>query len=103
MWISEANMGAVIYAEKYEGQAHKYDVKSMYPSLLKSPLKFPIQRGEFKILSTEEFTNMQYFQVGIYRVIIEKSEDTNTNKLLYPKYNFRLLYIDIFHRLNKNE
>ena len=89
MWISEANMGAVIYAEKYEGPAHKYDVKSMYPSLLKSPLKFPIQRGEFKILSTEEFTNMQYFQVGIYRVIIEKSEDTNTNKLFrFHKHHY---------------
>ena len=81
LWISEANMGAIITSEKYEGPAYKYDVKSMYPSILKSPLKFPIKRGEFKILSSEEFTNMQYFQVGIYKVIIDKSEDVHTNKL----------------------
>ena len=81
LWINEANTGAIIYAEKYQGQAYKYDVKSMYPSMLKNPLKFPIKRGDFKILTTEEFNNMKYFQVGIYKVIIDKSEDSNTNKL----------------------
>jgi hypothetical protein len=81
IWVSESNMGAIITAEKYEGSAYKYDVKSMYPSFLKSPLKFPIERGEFKILSTEEFEKMEFFQFGIYRVKIEKSEDIHTNKL----------------------
>ena len=81
LWISEANVGAIIYAEKYKGQAYKYDVKSMYPSMLKNPLKFPIKRGEFKIITTEEFNNMKYFQMGIYKVVIEKSDDPNTNKL----------------------
>ena len=87
-WISEANMGAVIYAEKYKGQAYKYDIKSMYPSMLKNPLKFPIKRGEFMILTTEDFETMQYYKVGIYRVKIEKSDDSNTNKLFrFNKYN----------------
>jgi hypothetical protein len=82
-------MGAIITAEKYKGQAYKYDIKSMYPSMLRNPLKFPIKRGEFKILSTEEFNKMQYFQFGIYRVIIEPSEDTNTNKLFrFHKHHY---------------
>jgi hypothetical protein len=88
LWISECNTGALMYAEKYEGEAYKYDVKSMYPFLLSSPLKFPIERGEFNILSDDEFNNMQYFQLGIYRVKIEKSEDENINKLFrFNKYN----------------
>ena len=88
-WISEANMGAIITAEKYKGKAYKYDIKSMYPSMLKNPLKFPIKRGEFKLLSTEEFNKMQYFQFGIYRVIVEPSEDTHTNKLFrFHKHHY---------------
>ena len=88
IWISECNSGALMYAEKYEGQAYKYDVKSMYPSLLKSTLKIPIQRGEFNILSHDEFNKMEYFQLGIYRIKIEKSEDENINKLFrFNKYN----------------
>jgi hypothetical protein len=77
-----------MYAEKYEGAAYKYDVKSMYPFLLSSPLKFPIERGEFNILCQDEFNKMEYYQLGIYRVKIEKSEDENINKLFrFNKYN----------------
>jgi hypothetical protein len=89
LWISECNSGALMYAEKgYNGQAYKYDVKSMYPFLLSSPLKFPIERGEFNILCQDEFNKMEYYQLGIYRVKIEKSEDENINKLFrFNKYN----------------
>ena len=88
LWISECNSGALMYAEKYEGPAYKYDVKSMYPSLLLSTLKFPIKRGEFNILSYDEFNKMEYFQLGIYRIKIEKSEDENINKLFrFNRYN----------------
>ena len=88
LWISECNSGALMYAEKYEGEAYKYDVKSMYPYLLSSPLKFPIERGEFNTISTDYFNSMEYFQLGIYRVKIEKSEDENINKLFrFNKYN----------------
>jgi len=88
LWISECNTGALMYAEKYEGQAYKYDVKSMYPYLMSSPLKFPIERGEFNILSNDEFNKMEYYQLGIYRVKIAKSEDENINKLFrFNKYN----------------
>jgi hypothetical protein len=78
-----------MYAQKsYNGEAYKYDVKSKYPFLLSSPLKFPIERGEFNILSNDEFHKMEYYQLGIYRVKIEKSEDENINKLFrFNKYN----------------
>jgi hypothetical protein len=56
--------------------------------MLKNPLKFPIKRGDFKILTTEDFKNMKYFQFGIYRVRIEKSNDHHINKLFrFNKYN----------------
>ena len=89
LWISECNSGALMYAEKgYNGQAYKYDIKSMYPSLLSSSLKFPIERGEFNLISSEYFNAMEFFQLGIYRVKIEKSEDENINKLFrFNKYN----------------
>jgi hypothetical protein len=40
------------------------------------------------ILTTEDFESMQYYKVGLYRVKIEKSDDSNTNKLFrFNKYN----------------
>ena len=36
IWIKESSYSALIYAEKYEGEIHKYDVKSMYPAFMKS-------------------------------------------------------------------
>jgi len=87
-WISESNSGAIVASEKYEGPAYKYDIKSMYPSILMKPLKFPIKRGEFKILNTDDFEKMVHFQFGIYRVRIEKSDELKTNKLFrFNKYN----------------
>jgi hypothetical protein len=77
-WISNSSIGALIWAEEYEGELYKYDVKSQYPSLMKSQtLKFPMKRGEFQRL--DKFG--EYFQFGFYRCKIYKSEDGNINKL----------------------
>ena len=82
LWINGASSGALIWAEQYEGELHKYDVKSLYPYLMTlSTLKFPLQRGEFQHL--EKFD--EYFGFGIYRCKITKSEDKNINKLF--KFN----------------
>jgi hypothetical protein len=86
LWISESNTGALIFAEPYEGELYKYDVKSLYPYLMQLPtLKFPIKRGEFmKIDSFGEYT-----QFGIYRCKIQKSTDENINKLFrFNKTNY---------------
>jgi hypothetical protein len=78
MWIKESSIGALIWAEEYEGELYKYDIKSQYPYLMKqSTLKFPIKRGDF--LKIEKFG--EFFQFGIYRCKISKSTDENINKL----------------------
>lgn len=85
-WISESSIGALVWAEQYEGELYKYDYKSKYPALMKSQtLKFPIKRGEFQRL--EQFG--EFFQFGIYRCIVFKSEDENINKLFrFNKTNY---------------
>jgi hypothetical protein len=77
-WIYESSIGALIWAEEYEGELYKYDVKSLYPYLMTSTtLKFPIKRGEFQKL--DKFGD--FFQYGIYRCKILKSSDESINKL----------------------
>ena len=77
-WISNTNTGAIIYAESYNGPGYKYDIRSMYPSIMISSGKFPIGRGEFSKL--DNFDNLSYFQFGIYRCKIIQEND-NDNKL----------------------
>ena len=85
-WISESSIGALIWADEYEGELYKYDYKSKYPALMKSQtLKFPIKRGEFQTI--DKFG--EFFQFGIYRCKITKSEDENINKLFrFNKVNY---------------
>jgi hypothetical protein len=89
IWLRNSTMGAVIFSEKYEGPGYKYDVKSMYPSIYRSTNKFPVKRGEFRTLTDKEFNEMKYYQFGIYKCKIYRSDDNNTNKLF--KFN-RLHY-----------
>lgn len=78
MWIKESSIGALIWADEFEGELYKYDVKSLYPHLMKSStLKFPIKRGEFQRL--EKFG--EFFQFGFYRCKIFKSENDDINKV----------------------
>ena len=98
-WISESNIGALIFAEQYEGELYKYDVKSLYPYLMQqSTLKFPIKRGEF--IRLESFG--EFIQFGIYRCKISLSEDKNINKLFrFNKKNYYTsIALDHAKRLN---
>lgn len=85
-WIKEASTSALIWAEEYEGELYKYDIKSAYPYLMTlNTSKFPIKRGEFEKL--EKFEEINRF--GIYRCKIYQSEDPNINKLFkFNKTNF---------------
>lgn len=87
-WIQSANIGAIIWADKYTGEGYKYDIKSMYPSIMSSTGKFPIKKGEFKILETLD--NLPYFSFGIYRCEVSKSEDESINKLF--RFNHQNYY-----------
>ena len=63
-FINMASQGALIFNTKgYNGQAYKADVKSMYPSIMKSKILFPVKEGELKYIT--EFGN--FFNYGIYR------------------------------------
>ena len=72
--------GSIIFGQTYSGPAYKYDVKSMYPSIQTSSLKFPIAEAEILYLTYEEFIDMPHFKYGIYRVKVYKS-DIHTNKV----------------------
>ena len=39
--------GAIIFGTPYDGSAFKYDIKSMYPSIQASTIKFPIDEGYY--------------------------------------------------------
>lgn len=70
-WIHEATCGALIWRDEYEGEAHKYDVVSQYPSLLSaSAFQFPIKKGIYKKYTQEEFDSLSRLEYGIYKVKI---------------------------------
>ena len=56
---------------------------------MKSVLLLPIKSGEFKTFSKDEFTSLNFYPYGIYRVQISKSEDDNINQLFrFNKLNY---------------
>ena len=95
-WIERATTGAVIWNEKYEGEAYEYDIKSQYPSLLRSQLILPTKRGEFKRETSEWFGNLKFFPTGIYRVKITAGtpEVESVSKQLF-RFSFDNYYTHI--------
>ena len=89
-WIKLSSFSALIWCEQYEGPLYKYDFKSKYPHLMTSTtLKFPVKRGEFKLIDSFG----EYFEYGIYRCEISKSDDESINKLF--KFNYHNYYTSI--------
>lgn len=88
-WIKEASIGALTFAEEYEGPAYKFDIKSMYPYIISNNnVLCPIKRGDFKYISQTEFNEMKFYPTGIYKCIIYKSSDENINKQFrFNKHN----------------
>lgn len=97
IFINNASIGAIIHTEAYEGEGYKYDVVSMYPSILNGMLLTPLERGEFIRLSQDEFNNMQFYKYGVYRCIINKSDDINVNKLFRFNNNNHYTHISLTH------
>ena len=95
-WINEASSGAITFARPYEGPGYYFDIKSMYPSIMKSTQVFPIKEGEFKIIDKVElFKNIFYFTYGIYRCTIEQSNDANINKFFRFNKTKKYTHIDL--------
>jgi hypothetical protein len=80
-WIENSTLGAIIFSEEYEGEAWKYDVKSMYPSIMCSKLLVPMKKGEFRKFTPDEFNSLKFYPNGIYRTVVKASTDIKTNRL----------------------
>ena len=65
-FISNSKQGALIFGEPYEGEGHKFDIVSSYPSIMNSSFLFPIKEGEFKNITLNEFNNLEFYQYGVY-------------------------------------
>ncbi len=66
--MNNCSKSDLIYAEKYTGPLFKYDIKSLYPWLLKNN-KFPIKEGHFETLE-ELPKDLKY---GFYRAVLKSS------------------------------
>jgi hypothetical protein len=98
-WIDNSSFGAIIWAKQYTGELYKYDVKSLYPYIMtSSTLKFPVKRGEFKKI--ENFC--EYIEFGIYRCIVNKSDDENINRLFRFNQDNYYSSIDIMNAKELN-
>ena len=74
-WIRNAMKGPLTWAKKYEGEAYYYDIVSRYPSIMMSNhFSVPIKRGEFRTLTQKEFSELKFYQFGIWRVKINKAD-----------------------------
>lgn len=91
IFIKLSTYAAIISFRPYTGTLYKYDYKSFYPHLMTSSTnRFPVKRGEFKIIS--DF-NKDYIEYGIYRCIIEHSEDETINNIF--RFNYHNYYTNL--------
>lgn len=92
-WLKDSSYAALIFAEKYEGEGHKYDLISSYPSSMSSAANFfPRKRGIFKRLTQEQFDNKKYAEFGIYHAIVEDKQHKlfrHNKKNKYPYKDIR--------------
>ena len=68
-WLLTCNRSGHTYCEKdYNGPGYKYDICSMYPSIMNSTITLPTKRGEFRTITNADIT--EYCRYGIYRAIV---------------------------------
>ena len=106
LFIDNASQGAIIFNTKgYKGPCWKCDVKSMYPSIMKSSQQcFPVKEGELKYITEFE----QFFRFGIYRAKITgpvrehscassvtEATEHSCKKLFRLSYNHYYTHIDL--------
>lgn len=91
IFITSAHTSSLTYKEPGLYFGHKYDFKSKFPSIMKSQMCFPIKQGEFKQIT--EFS--KYVDYGIYRCVVNRSDNPNINKLfVFNRRNF-YTHIDV--------
>jgi len=85
--IDHAKIAPLIWAKKYQGPVWKYDVCSMYPSIMKSPkFMIPYKKGIFKTLTAKKFNELgKNVEYGIYHCKIRPSGNKKTDR--YFRFN----------------
>lgn len=78
-FIKNSSTGALIWGDEYKGEAHYYDVVSMYPTIQRDmSFGVPIKKGTLSKITQKELQEKKYFEYGIYRCKI-----TGYNKHLF--------------------
>ena len=96
-WINYATCGALVDGTKYDGPAYKYDIVSMYPSIMRSnKFLLPIKRGIFSNISEKEELQIKFYSVGIYHCII----DVKNNKLMRTNKTNHYTHTDINYAIS---
>lgn len=84
-WLEKASIGAMVFGEKYEGKAWKYDINSHYPDIYSNKsFNVPIKQGHFCKISQEFFDRMRgIYKIGIYRAIVSYPDNQSKWKKLF--------------------
>lgn len=94
-WIENASMGPMLFADKYEGEAWKYDINSAYPSIYSNNnFLIPVKQGTFKKINSDEFLKKGFVSYGIYRCVIEYNDNNKDNSKIF-KLNSANFYTSI--------
>ncbi|RHZ67234.1 hypothetical protein Glove_302g42 [Diversispora epigaea] len=93
-WIDLATTGALIFAEKYEGEAIQYDVNSMYIyEMLKKEASWPVASGKFHTIDISLVEKWTKFPYVIYKAIIEENPSKKSLQCTrYLRYNPHGIY-----------
>ncbi|CAJ0648906.1 755_t:CDS:2 [Entrophospora sp. SA101] len=84
-WLNLATTGALVFAEKYEGEAIQYDVNSMYIyEMLKKEASWPITTGKFHTIDVSLVEKWNKFPYGIFKATIEGNPPKKS--LQYTRY-----------------
>ncbi|RHZ79323.1 hypothetical protein Glove_149g153 [Diversispora epigaea] len=88
-WINLATTGALIFAEKYDGEGSQYDVNSMYIfEMIKKDATWPIASGKFHTINSSFTEKWSKFPYGIYKATIEGNPPKKSLQCTrYLRYN----------------
>jgi hypothetical protein len=87
IWTKEASGGGIKYAKKGKYKNVKsVDQNGMYSYYLgESPFTFPVKQGEFMTVDNDYIKD--FAPVGVYRCIIESTDEENDKFFTYNRYN----------------
>ncbi|CAJ0831787.1 5653_t:CDS:2, partial [Entrophospora sp. SA101] len=88
-WLNLASTGALVFAERYEGEAIQYDVNSMYVyEMLKKEASWPFAQGKFHTINSTFAEKWGKFPYGIYKATIEGNPPKKSLQCTrYLRYN----------------